>query len=71
MAALNRDALEEVFLHCGPADLLAVRQTCASAADLLGRSEKVWLAKLRESFGLCLKVRGAAGRAAAGMAAAA
>lgn len=62
MAALNRDALEEVFLHCAPPDLLAMRQTCGAAADLLGRSEKVWLAKLRESFGLSLKVRGLPGR---------
>jgi hypothetical protein len=55
-AALNRDALEEVFTHCSPADLLAAAQTCRTAADLLHRSERVWTAKLRESYGLGLKV---------------
>jgi hypothetical protein len=55
--ALNRDALEEVFLHCDPTDLLALRATCQSAVRLLDSSEKVWLAKLREKFGLHLKVR--------------
>lgn len=60
VTALNHDALEEVFVHCSPADLLAVRQTCRQAADLLTRSEKVWVAKLRESFGLGLKVGGRA-----------
>ena len=54
--ALNRDALEEVFLHCSPEDLLALRATCSAAADLLDSNEKVWLSKLRESFGLNLKV---------------
>lgn len=61
IAALNHDALEEVFVHCAPADLLALRQTCAAAAHLLTHSEKVWLAKLRESFGLGLKVGGGCG----------
>ena len=57
-AALNRDALEEVFVHCAPADLLAAAQTCQTAADLLHRSERVWTAKLRESYGLGVKVGG-------------
>ena len=55
-AALNRDALEEVFVHCSPADLLAAAQSCRTAADLLHRSERVWTAKLRESYGMGLKV---------------
>lgn len=54
---LNRDALEEVFLHCDPSDLLALRATCKLAARLLDDSEKVWLTKLRESYRLHLKVR--------------
>jgi hypothetical protein len=54
---LNNDALEEVFVHCSPRDLLALRSTCGSTASLLDSSEKVWLAKLRECFGLNLRVR--------------
>ncbi|KAI3433414.1 hypothetical protein D9Q98_003229 [Chlorella vulgaris] len=52
---LNNDALEEVFVHCSPRDLLALRSTCGSTASLLDSSEKVWLAKLRECFGLNLR----------------
>lgn len=51
----RRDALEEVFVQCSPRDLLALRSTCRAACELLGRSERVWLAKLRESFGLHLR----------------
>lgn len=50
-----RDALEEVFVQCSPRDLLALRSTCRAASELLGKSERVWLAKLRESFGLHLR----------------
>ena len=90
-----------MFTHCTTRDLLALRQSCHAACDLLERSEKVgaaaslagdfaralrqgtrvyslllrmpayltcatcclqvWVAKLRESFGLGLKVGGRLG----------
>lgn len=42
-------------MRCSPRDLLALRGTCRAASELLGSSERVWLAKLRESFGLHLR----------------
>jgi len=37
------DRSEEVFTHCATRDLLALRQSCRAACELLGRSEKVRL----------------------------
>lgn len=45
-------------MHCGVRDLLSLAQTCKHAADLLARSERAWASKLRENFGLSLRVRG-------------
>ena len=56
LSVLNCDEWEEVFMHCRPQDLLSLRATCRAAADILERSERVWAAKMRESFGLSLKV---------------
>jgi hypothetical protein len=63
---LGRDCLEEVCSQVSASDLLSLRQACNGFAKLLKQSEKVWVRKLEEDFGLALKVGCAPVRRAAG-----
>ena len=58
--ALDKDTLEEVAAHCSVGALLSLQQTCTSFWQLLSTSEKVWVRKLAEDFGMHLKVGGSA-----------
>ncbi|GAB4822800.1 hypothetical protein N2152v2_009846 [Parachlorella kessleri] len=53
--ALDKDTLEEVAAHCSVGALLSLQQTCTSFWQLLSTSEKVWVRKLAEDFGMHLK----------------
>ena len=49
---------EEVFTHCTTRDLLALRQSCRVACDLLERSEKVRTYNFKEVGGVLLDACG-------------
>lgn len=53
---LSADCLEEVCMRCTLDELLLLRQTCKWFRDVIDSSHKIWVARLRQDYGLNLEV---------------